>query len=98
MWSRVYASTECPIRDLFPQFHLQLKLQHEYDPAKLFESPLLSTLIAGGNRDSQFPGCSNEMQCYCSGTDAECGVTATGVAYKCQMAPAPLPPYKVCMP
>ena len=97
MWKRVYASSACPIRDLFPEFHLQLKLQDKYDPAKLFETALLSTLIAGGDKPSQFPGCSNEMECYCQ-TNDDCGVTATQQAYKCKTAPAPLPPFKVCLP
>lgn len=97
MWARVYASTTCPIRDLFPHFHVQLKLQDKYDPAKLFESGLLATLVAGGDSNSQYPSCSNGMMCYCS-KDEDCGVSATLVAFKCKTAPAPLPPYKVCLP
>jgi hypothetical protein len=97
MWKRVYASTACPIRDLFPHFHLQLKLQDKYDPAKLFESGLVSTLINGGEQSPQYDGCSNEMACYCT-KDADCGVSATRVAFKCKTAAAPLPPYKVCLP
>lgn len=97
MWSRVYTNDACPIRDLLPNFGLQLHLQHQYDPARLFETALLSAMIAGGEPNSHAAGCSNEMMCYCD-SDADCGVSVTQVAFKCKTAPAPLPPYKVCLP
>jgi hypothetical protein len=71
----------------------QLHLQSEYDPAKLFETALITTMLSGG-KENLFPACSNEMQCCCQ-TDAHCG--APGKLF-CKAAPAPLPPYKICLP
>lgn len=56
MWGRVFTSTACPIRDLYPHFKQQLKLQQTYDPERLFETSLMTAVIAGG-KETQGPAC-----------------------------------------
>jgi hypothetical protein len=41
---RVFTSTKCPIRDLYPNLGHQLRLKSHYDPAKLFETALITTI------------------------------------------------------
>lgn len=91
-FERVHASTACPIRDLYPNMDKQLQLQTQYDPAKLFETALMTDMLSGG-KDTFFPACTKEMQCYCQDNE-HCG----GAGLTCQTAPAPLPPYRICMP
>jgi hypothetical protein len=97
-WSRVYTSTACPVRGLFPASNWanQLALQQQYDPTKMFETEMLSTVIAGGAANPPaVAACTNEMSCYCN-ADANCG--AAGLC--CKAAPAALPAVKgkLCLP
>jgi hypothetical protein len=91
-WSRVYTQTACPIRSLHPGFNTQLALQRQYDPTRMFETQMLTAVIARGAANPGGPARTNEMNCYCK-DDRECG--AAGLC--CRTAPAGLPPYRVCL-
>jgi hypothetical protein len=113
-WSRVFNSAACPIKDLYPasNWAMQLSLQKQYDPAKLFETEMLSTVLARGVKTTPVPSpfCTNELGCYCM-ADIDCGAPA-GPGGKpvipvspgplcCKAAPsinAGLQDYKVCLP
>lgn len=96
-WSRVFTSTACPIKDLYPasNWATQLSLQQQYDPAKLFETQLLSSVLMGGAANPGGAACTSEMSCYCN-ADEDCG--AAGLC--CKAAPAVLPAVKskLCLP
>lgn len=92
-YERVFKSSACPIRDLYPHFGQQLQLQKIHDPAKLFETAELTAVIAGGEQ-TLYPACTNEMICYCQ-KDEHCG--SPGQLF-CKTASAPLPPYRICLP
>lgn len=104
-WPRVFTSTACPVRDLYPASNLakQLSLQQQYDPSKLFETEMLSVVLAGGVARSPDPSpyCTNELGCYCVHDD-DCGSPAgyglPSAALCCQTAPEGLAPFKVCLP
>ncbi|WIA10633.1 hypothetical protein OEZ85_010815 [Tetradesmus obliquus] len=102
-WSRVFTSKACPIKDLYPasNWATQLSLQQQYDPAKLFETSMLSAVIEGGvEKPAELPFCTNELGCYCT-KDSECGTTGVPIGpgpLCCQTAPTGMSPYKVCLP
>jgi hypothetical protein len=96
-WSRVFTSKACSIRDLYPasNWATQLALQQQYDPTKMFETEMLTTVIAGGAANAGGAACVNEMSCYCN-ADEDCG--AAGLC--CKAAPVALSAvaYKLCLP
>jgi hypothetical protein len=89
-FDRTFTSTACPLRDVYPNFDLLLKMQAKYDPNKSLEPELMSRVI---NRAGPVlaPRCAATYQCYCR-QDQHCAPGWLCVASKA------FPDIKTCKP